>query len=162
VQVPCWTYVTSGLWKVGQKDLIFSLHRGPGEAPGDFPKDPLDFFGQVYELTSQGRLVDVGGYTCFQKPSGFLGRTDPIGFAYSPPENFEGLVLPPPNTGLTAILLTADEAAVVPSLGTYRVLTLLGQANRYYPCPPWSDRRRPSVLSQQDLTQSLLAKIPRG
>jgi len=158
-QVPCWTYVTEGLWKIGQKDFIFSLRRQAGEAPTNFPRDPLDFLAQVYELASQGRRVDVGDYTCFQNPAGFLGKDKQIGFVYIPPEGLHGL---PPGTALTAVLLTADEAAVVPAIGSYRVLTLLGQANRYYPCPPWSDRHRPSVLSPEDLSQSLLAKIPSG
>src|SRR5207247_2074754 len=31
IQIPCWTYITTGLWKLGQKDFIFSLRRDPSE-----------------------------------------------------------------------------------------------------------------------------------
>lgn len=161
-EIPCWTYVTSGLWKLGQKDFIFSLRRSSHETPLDFPQDPLGIFAQIYELAERGRLVDLGDCTCFHNPAGFLGNTGQTGFAYIPPAHLPGLDLPPPHTVLAAILLTADEAAVVPSIGSYRLISLLGRASRYYPCPPWSDRQRPSVLTPEDVSQSILSEIPKG
>jgi hypothetical protein len=158
-QIPCWTYVTSGLWDHGQKEIIFSLRRRPGEPPADFPQDPLGFFVEVHRLAREGRLVDVGGHTCFRNPAGFLGGTEQIGFAYISPEPLAGVDLPPQDRAMTAILLAPAEAEVVPVIGSYRVTTLLGQATRYYPCPPWAERGRRPLLSRQDLEQSLLGKM---
>jgi hypothetical protein len=159
-QIPCWTYVTRGLWDLGQKEIIFSLRRLPGEAPGDFPPDPLRFFVEVQRLAREGRLVDAGDHSSFRNPAGFLGSTEMVGLAYLPPESLGGVPLPPSDRALTAILLTPAEAEVVPVIGSYRVAALLGQATRYYPYPPWSERGRRPVLSRQDVEQSVLGKMP--
>jgi hypothetical protein len=155
--IPCWTYVTAGLLALGQKEFVFTLRRLPGET--EHPPDPLTFFAQVHNLAAKGQLVDVGGFTCFRSPVGFLGRGDLVGLAYTTTEALPGVQLPPAEQALLAILLTAEEAAVVPAIGSYRILSLLGRANRYYPCPPWSERQRPSVLSATDLEGSLLGKM---
>ena len=57
--VPCWTYVTDGLWAHGQKELVFSLRRTPKEQANEFPHAPWSSF-TVYRFAEQGRLVDVG------------------------------------------------------------------------------------------------------
>jgi hypothetical protein len=158
-RVPCWTYVSDGLSSAGQKELIFTLRRRPDEAPADFPHDPLRFFTQVLQLAEQGRLVDVGGFTAFRAASGFLGETEQLALVYTTPEALPGVALPPPGESLLAVLLRPDEAAVVPAIGGYRALSLLGQARRYYPTPPWSDRDRPAVLTQADLAQSVLSRV---
>jgi hypothetical protein len=152
--IPCWTYVTEGLPALGQKEFVFTLRRLSGEK--EHPPDPLPFFAQVHGLAAKGQLVDVGGFTCFRSAVGFLGIAGLVGLAYTTTETLPGVQLPPPDQALLAILLTPEEATVVPTIGTYRVLSLLGQTQRYYPCPPWSDRRRPSVLSATDLQGSLL------
>jgi hypothetical protein len=160
--MPCWTYVSGGLWTLGQKEIVISLLREEGESPADLPEDPFGFFAYVYEQADQGHLVDVGDCTCFRNPSGFLGKHDLSGFAYVPPEYFPGVELPQAGRAITAILLTAEEATVVQSFGSYRVISLLGQVNRYYPCPPWSERHRSPVISPDDYSKSLLTKMPIG
>ncbi len=156
--VPCWTYVTRGLPALGQKEFVFTLRRLPGET--EPPGDPLNFFAQVHDLAAKGQVVDVGGYSCFRSPVGFLGRGDVVGLAYTSTEALDGVELPPADQALLAVLLAPEEAAVVGAIGTYRILALLGRANRYYPCPPWSDRQRPAVLTPADLAASLLSQVP--
>jgi hypothetical protein len=157
--VPCWTYVTEGLWPLGQKEVVFSLRRRPGEGAGDFPRDPFAFFAQLPALAEQGRVVDAGDYSAFRAPGGFLGAGEPTGFAYVPTEALPGVALPPAGQSITALLLRPEEVAVVSAIGCYRLAALLGRANRYYPNPPWSDRDRPAVLTEADLRQSLLGKV---
>jgi hypothetical protein len=161
-QVPCWTYVTDGLWEAGQKEVLFSLRRAPGEEASGPPRDPLTFFAQMHRLAEQGRRVDVGAATSFRAPSGFLGTTDLTGLAYLPAQALPGVEPPPAERALTALLLTAEEAEVVPQIGPYRLTALLGQATHYYPFPPWSERGRRSLLSRDDLEQSALSKVPLG
>jgi hypothetical protein len=153
--VPCWTYVTNGLEAHGQKELIFSLRRGLKENPDDFPEAPLSFFTQLYHLAEQGRLVDAGEITEMATPS-FLGHK---GLLYAPPQscqNIEGL-----GAALAAILLTEEELTAVKEFGPTRVMARLGQAYSYYPCPPWSERGRPSLSFARSIQQSILAKVPR-
>jgi hypothetical protein len=40
--VPCWSYVTDGLSRHGQREVIFTLVREPEERPERYPRDPLD------------------------------------------------------------------------------------------------------------------------
>ncbi len=42
--IPCWTYVTAGLSKMSQPELVMTVERDPNEAPKQFPEDPLNMF----------------------------------------------------------------------------------------------------------------------
>jgi hypothetical protein len=154
--IPCWTYVTQGLEAAGQREVVFSLRALPDEKAA--PRDPLPFFQQLYNLARQGRTVGVGDYTCFRAPAGFLGKVGETGLAYIASVPLSGITAPP--SALAAVLLTPEEAEVVPVIGPYRVTTLLGREARYYPCPPWSERGRPSVVSDADLGRSVLRSVP--
>jgi hypothetical protein len=158
---PCWTYVSDGLRSVGQDELIFTLRRRSGEPVGAFPADPLTFFKQAHSLATQGRTVGPWGYTVFSSPRGFLGITRPLGFAYARPDRLPGTELPPASA-LAMTLLQPDEAAVVERAGVYRILSLLGRTNRYYPFPCWSDRDRPPVIDPPAFAASLLSKTAAG
>ncbi len=120
--------------------------------------DEFELFTTVFGLAAEGRLVQDGGFTQFSGQGGFLGQKGTHGIAYFPAEQMEGVNYPSPP--LSASLLTAEEVEVVAGIGTYRVLALLGQRHRHYPCPPWSERGRPSVLTLADFEQSLLSKVP--
>jgi hypothetical protein len=156
--LPCWSYVTDGLAVYGQKELVFTLQRQRREAAADFPRQLLEFFRGVHQAAVQGRHVVAGNWSQFLCPSGFLGQHDAVTVVYDPAQHLEGVDLPA--DALAVILLAEEEAEVVQQLGPYRVLTLLGQTYRYYPCPPWAERHRPGVLSRQAAQESLLMKIP--
>src|SRR5262245_12641464 len=66
--VPCWTYVSEGLARLGQDELVFTLRRRGAEAEGAFPPDPLMFFRQVHSLAEQGQIVGPWAYTVFDSP----------------------------------------------------------------------------------------------
>jgi hypothetical protein len=151
----CWAYVSEGLVRHGQQDIVFTLHCRPREAPAEFPRDPFQYFLDLFHQAERGKRVVAGDYHKFQH---FLGLDGYVGMAYIPRESLPGVGLP--ERALTALLLTAPEVAVVEQLGSYRVLSLLGQLHWYYPCPPWSDRDRSSVLSPADLETSILSEFP--
>jgi len=158
--VPCWSYVTEGLWAHGQKELIFTLSRKPNEKPLDYSRDLLNLFKNVYELAKQGRLVNVGDYSEFG-PSGFLGRSDLRGIGYVTPQILQGVKVLGPH--LAGIFLTDEELAIAKSLGVTRVMANLGWAYRYYPCPPWFERDRSSVLLSKPMQEhSILTHMGRG
>ena len=156
--VPCWVYVSQGLWAHKQKELVFALRRDPGEKPESFPHAPLDYFSTVLQLAKQGRLVEAGDYIGFGG-TGFLARGF-NGLAYAAPQWLPEGVKPAPNL-LAAILLTQDELEAVKEFGCTRVMTLLARSQRWFPAPVWSDRRRSSVLSMKQMQQSILAKVAR-
>jgi hypothetical protein len=152
--VPCWTYVSDGLWAHKQKELIFSLRRSPRDRIDEFPNDPLRFFVTVYQFAEEGRLVDVWDFSEARIPD-FLGHK---GLMYIRPEPRQDFDIPAP--ALTAILLTDEELEARKAFGPTRVMVRLGQAYRYYPCPPWSDRMRSSLPFARTVEESILARVP--
>ena len=148
---PCWTFVSEGLWALGQKEILLTLKREPGEKPEDFPREAFFFYELAYELAAHGNLVDAGGTTDFGE-QGLLGRR---AVGYMEPYRFD---FAPPSPSLSAILLTEGEFAACQTIGLSRIRALLGKAYSHFPCPPWSDRRRPSVLTKDALKASLLAR----
>jgi hypothetical protein len=159
--IPCWTYVTEGFNSLGQKEFVFTLVRGSSSDPAKPPDDPLRFFTQIFTLAEQKQFVDEGGFTTFQPQSdGFLGLSGLLGFTYTQTEVLPGVEMPAADRCLAAILLVVGEAAWVQVCGSYRVLSRLGRSARYYPHPPWCDPCRAAVLTTDELSNSLLGKMP--
>jgi hypothetical protein len=154
----CWSYVSDGLAAQKQKEIIFTLLRGPGQKPEDYPHDILDLLEGIYKFAADGRLVDVGDVTLFGD-TGFM-RHDIRGIGYVEPEHLPGVDVPSP--ALAGILLKGDEALIAWNLTLTRVTALLGKSYRYYPYPFWSDLQRASVGSPKDMDTSLLEKLPRA
>jgi hypothetical protein len=154
--IPSWSYVTDGMRALNQKEIVLTLRRRPDEPPDAFPEDPVRLFESLFRQAEQGRRLDVGSHTVLTPDSRFLGLARATGLAYGP-----GMTLPGvnyPDRPLAAVLLVGDEVAAVKTVGTYRVLTLLGLAARYYPFPPWSDRDRAAVLTRDDVDTSRLSR----
>jgi hypothetical protein len=155
-RLPCWSYVSEGLWEHGQKELILTLLREQGEKPSDFPRGPLKFFLQVRQLAEAGNHVSAGDYTEFGS-AGFLNHR---GLVYIPPQPFDDVELTSPS--LAAILLTQQELEAVKAFGATRVTARLGRIYEHYPCPPWSDRGRSGLEPTMTLEESVLAQISRS
>ena len=154
----CWSYVSEGLAAQKQKEIIFTLVRGPGQKPEDYPHDILDLLEGIYKFAADGRLVDVGDVTPFGD-TGFMQR-DIRGIGYVAPENLPGVDMPSP--ALAGILLKGDEAVIAWNLTPTRVTALMGKSYRYYPYPFWSDLQRTPVGSPKDMDTSLIKKLPRA
>jgi hypothetical protein len=150
--IPCWSYVTHGLWSNGQKELIITLSINQEDNPSIFPDYPLKFFKDVYRFAEQGQLVDAGDFTEFRTASFF----DYNGLMYIEPTPFKEFEVPSP--ALAAVLLTDEEIQALKAFGPTRVMARLGQAYRYYPCPPWSDRTRNSLPFKRVMQESILAQ----
>ncbi|MBX7105166.1 MAG: hypothetical protein K1X57_13880 [Gemmataceae bacterium] len=155
--VPCWSYVTDGLRRYGQKDIVFTLRRMPGEADGAFPRDPFDLFLLLRQQARDGKVVEAGGYSRFARPGGFLGKEGPVGMAYVPASPLKGVNYP--DRPLAAYFVSADELESVRAHGNYRLLTLLGFRSNFFPFPPWSERGRRSLLGPKDVKASLLGQV---
>src|SRR5262252_1949570 len=96
--VPCWTYVSQGLWPLGQKEIVFTVKRRSNEAEGAYPRDLLTFYRIVHQLAAQGQRVDIGGVTTLRgEGQGFLGRKDFVGILYAPPQAFGGIRIAVPS-----------------------------------------------------------------
>jgi hypothetical protein len=151
--VACFSYVTDGLRASGQKEMILTVSDDREEVHP--PMVPLQFFARVNELAVQGNVVDIGGFS-YIEPVAFMGHFSAV--LYEQSQSFPGL--PTPANALMAILATEDEVEVAKRCGISRVLVRLGDSYRYFPFPPWSDRARSSVVTQDFWRQSLLSRMP--
>lgn len=149
--VPCWTYVTEGLSKHRQAEMVFTLVRRSGDA--GFPQEPLQFFQTIDHVARAGNFVTAGGFTQFGARK-FLGRN----VAYIPAQPLPGVEIPPFAIG--AILVTDEEVTALQELGVTRLMSRLGKLARYYPCPPWSDPQRPGLeFSKQPTALAQVARM---
>jgi hypothetical protein len=152
--VACWSYVSDGLRKRGQKEIVFTVAQRRGEARGAYPRDLLQLYAVVHQLAGEGKLVDVGGTTTLGG-TGLLGRKDFLGVVYTPPQVLPGVRVRAPS--LLGLIVTAGEVAVAEQQG----VVLLGKHYRYYPTAPWTDRDRAPLCSPEAMKDSLVGKAPR-
>ncbi|MBX9669343.1 MAG: DUF3480 domain-containing protein [Candidatus Obscuribacterales bacterium] len=155
----CWSYVSDGLNRVGQKELAILIKQESKETEHDYPMDPLGLFLTVRQYAEQGSFVTEGDVTEFGE-SGFI---DPKfrAMAYLRPLGIAGL--DEPSSFLSCVLLTDEELEIARRFGLTRILSLLGYSYSHFPCPPWVDRGRKSVIDntiKEGMDASILAKIP--
>lgn len=155
----CWSFVSEGMLALGQKELAILLRKEPGESEKDYPTEPLGFFLTVWNFASQGNFVFEGDITEFGD-SGFL---DPQfrALAYLRPLGLSGME---DNEGLlSCVLLTEKELQIARRFGLTRVISLFGYRFNHYPCPPWTNRSRESVVDDElisEMEESILGKVP--
>ncbi len=155
----CWSYVSEGLNRLGQKELAILIRQNPGEEIHEYPMDPLGLFLTVRQYAEQGSFVTEGDVTEFGE-SGFIDSKFRA-MAYLRPLGIAGME--EPNSVLSCVLLTEDELEIARRFGLTRVLALLGYTFSHFPCPPWVDRSRNSCINEDmkaAMEQSILAKVP--
>ncbi|KAK9443786.1 uncharacterized protein VB005_03066 [Metarhizium brunneum] len=152
----CWTYITSGLSALGQKEMVFTLkRRTAAEREQDFQTDILEWFSNIYMFAQSDMLVDEWGQSRFYR-KGFLGREDIRLFLYSPPLDIRAL--PPgamPDERLHIIPATAPEADVVHYYCVMRFISQLGKSERWFPVHPWFDRDRQHCVTKAQMTGTI-------
>lgn len=152
--IPCWSYVSEGLERHGQQEIVFTIRRRDREAEQPVPPDPLLFLQAVHGFAEQGRIVYAGGTTQF-------GERDLFGFKgvlYLRAQRLAGVSLPP--RALAGVLLTEPEVSVANRFSGTRVSSRLGHRYRRYPYPPWADRDRSSLAMPELNEPTLLAQLP--
>lgn len=158
--IACWSYVSDGLLRQGQREVIFTVKREDREAVETFPTDVLDFYRMLYQLASKGQRVTAGERTNLAPGSGPLfGSTRWRGILYTHPVVMEGVPVDRP--ALAGIVVSAEEIALAERVGPSRVLALLGSVSTFFPTAPWLDRARADVATAQDAELSILAVSPR-
>ncbi|KAF3491846.1 uncharacterized protein GIQ15_01363 [Arthroderma uncinatum] len=159
--VPCWTYISQGMERIGQKELVFTISRNiESEKEQDFPNDPLRWMEIVYSMAKGGCPVDEFERTEFQVAD-FLGRSDVSWIVYCPAcpiPNIEDSLLP--GDYLQAIPLLVAEAEVADKYGLMRVLGHLGALERWFPWPPWFDRYRNPCITASQMQGSIRDQMP--
>ena len=148
---------SEGLRGFGQDELAF------GFRPGQI--DPSETANNLY-----GALVALGQQAQGGQPAVPYGFTafGPNSPSLIPGADFRGLLylpgeipgLPRPARYLPAIALPARDAVLAQETSFLRVAARLGNLERYYPFPFWTDLSRPSVAMDGD-HDSVLRRLPR-
>jgi hypothetical protein len=144
-----WSFVTEGLKKAGQQEMVLTMLKRPEEPDTSYPKMPLKLFVLIDNLAKEKKIVAAGGYTEF-KNQGFLAPQFK-GLIYTPVINLQGVPLP--DDCIAVLPITKDEMAVYQTAGPSRVLTRLGKDSHFFPFPTWCDRDRASAFSQDEINE---------
>ena len=86
-QRKCWTYLTTGLAKYGQKEMSLSLLLEDDDDEHEFPKTPIKIFQLLESHARDGKTVGIADATK-------LGKTGLFGFTalyYLPAIHYQGL-----------------------------------------------------------------------
>jgi hypothetical protein len=157
LEIPCWTFLSDGLWSHGQKEIMLTIRRREEESLDQILPHLTFYYKLVYKLALDGRFVLEGGRTIL-RDKGLFGASEGKSLTYVPFSCFTG-VTPPTSPTISGILLMEDEFQVAEEMGAARILARLGHQARYYPYPPWSDRDRDSVASMEEMQGSVLEKL---
>lgn len=143
--VALWTMISQGMAAHGQRELVFSVARRPGENIEGVAGPLLKLLRTIHRFAQQGHHVSWGGMTEVGEDLVAPGMR---GVVYADAQPITGL--PIPDNALTAILLGRDELELVKQFGAYRLLARLGRQQRHFPFPPWTDRDRKRAVHNED------------
>lgn len=153
--IVCWTLLSQGLTKYGQKEVVFTVKK----VSSQYPADVLRWYSLLLSFSKQQRTVDIYGVSEF-RASAFLGHPDVQMILYMPKQVLTGLTPEQrarfPENYLHAVPLTTHECQVYKADGALRVLTNLARVTRYYPFPSWFDPGRPTLVHPSHFTGSLM------
>ena len=152
-QRKCWTYLTTGLARYGQKEMSLSLLMEDDDDENEFPKTPIKIFQLLENYARDGKIVDIADATK-------LGKTGLFGFTalyYLPAIHYEGL--PDCDNYLALMLVHQAEYEFAKRYGFTRLLSRIGKFCSSFPYPTWNTRRRPSLFKPDHREDSVLNEI---
>jgi len=144
-----WSYVTDGLEKVGQEEIVLTVLKGDDEQNQAFPQLPIKLFASIESLAKQKKVVNVGGYTEF-RTQGFLAPQFK-GLIYTRATALQGVPLPA--NCIAMVPVTKEEMEVYQTAGPSRVMARLGREAQFFPCPTWCDRARKSSFNLAEIAE---------
>ena len=150
-KIPCWSYLTEGLTKLNQKEILLTLRVNQGEDRNKFQTSPLQIFLLLYKQALQQKTVDIGD--TMKLGSKGLFSFPGAGFTF-PLNNPTQLPLKRPT--LSCVLLTEEEFITAQGAGFTRVLARMGYEQDHYPCLPWNNRERHGLRLRAMLQNSVL------
>ncbi len=152
--VPCWTYVSEGLMRRGQQEILFTLARGTDVDVHDPPPDPIRFFATIFDVSRPGEGIGAGGYTQLKGPM-FMGHRS---FIYAPARDLAGVTLTAPT--IAAFVVKDEEFELRMKFGPMRLLANLARAYRAFPWPLFSDPSRAVLPVAEKVASTILARLP--
>ncbi|PGH34296.1 hypothetical protein GX50_02879 [[Emmonsia] crescens] len=159
-EMDCWTYISKGLARVGQKEIVFTVRRRTNEREDNFPITPFQWIKSVYSAAKDGQRVEVFQRTEFHSLS-FLNRSDFKWIVYCPAHSITNIPASYfPSEWLQVIPLIAPEVEVAQRYGIMRALGHLGAQERWFPFPPWIDRDRQPCITMANMAGTMKDSLP--
>eukprot|EP01124_Arcella_intermedia_P027014 TRINITY_DN5201_c0_g1_i1.p1 TRINITY_DN5201_c0_g1~~TRINITY_DN5201_c0_g1_i1.p1 ORF type:complete len:465 (-),score=125.06 TRINITY_DN5201_c0_g1_i1:40-1434(-) len=158
LNVPLWIFVTEGMDLVKQAEFILIIKVNDLSA---YPTAPMALFKGLFVSASlKGAMGD--GYLHTFGDSGFIKKqVKGILFQQLLSEFLPEEMLNPSKSYLLSITLLEEEVKICKSIGATRVLALLGNKEKCFPYPPWSDLDRASVVPKDIAIQdNIITKAP--
>ena len=178
--VPCWTYVSQGISRNKQPEIVFTIRRRPNEHEENFPLVPLEWMKLVNSLAGSGLNLQTGQMCdlIFQDNNCLVKLNNMIipqpSDQWTSLRRFGGIVhgisiasaltgVPPevlPGDCHHVIALTQEEAVVAREFGVTRAVGHVGLAVRWFPHPPFVDRDREDTVTMGDMAGSMRTQFP--
>ncbi len=146
----CWTYITRGLARHGQKEMCLSLLIGDDEQADNYPKTPIKMFELLASRTKDDRQMQPGDAT-------LLGKRGIFGFPslfFLPAIQYPSL--PSLDEHLALVLVHAEEYEYARQHGLTRLLSRLGKFCSSFPYPTWNTQIRPTLFPDNTRELSVL------
>lgn len=149
-QRKCWTYITKGMTRFGQQEMMLSLILEDDDSEA-YPTTPIKMFSLLADYAQQGRIVTSGEATK-------LGKTGLFGFTvlfYLPAIQYP--TLPAAENHIALVLIHQEEYDFAKRFGLARLISRISKLCSCLPYPTWNTRRRPSLFPQGHDEKSLLS-----
>lgn len=155
--VACWTYLSQGMNKAGQPELVITLRRREDESDLDYSQEPFNWFKMVYSWGKKGRIIDAY-HTHEAHFEHWLGSKNLETVTYGMPMDLPGFGIALPENRLHGIALTKDEANLAKIFGYTRVIGHYGLTERWFPYCPWIDRDRGDCITLEQMKKGFRGK----
>jgi hypothetical protein len=152
----CWSYLSEGLIKLDQKEILLTLRINEDEDRNKFPTSPLQVFLLLYKLATQQKQVDIGGI--FKLGARGLFGFPGAGLTFLLNNPTQSILKQPT---LSCILLTEEELSVAHNINFTRVVGRMGYEQNHYPCLPWNNRQRQGLPLRAMLQESAVKNTAR-
>jgi Smad anchor for receptor activation (SARA)-like protein len=153
--IPAWIYVSHGLVRHRQREVVIGVKREAGDKIEAPPADIFALFTTIDEAAVKMGTVNFGDRTQFGRQVALLGDRELRCVLYLPGPRIQGVDIP--DGALLGSILPCDEIEAATTYGPVRLMMRLGVAAKYQPTPPFTDRKR--AERQADNSGSLLNNL---
>jgi hypothetical protein len=153
--VPVWIYVSRGLARKKQKEVVIGVKREAGDKASP-PTDVFELFRTLDDAATQIGTVDVGDLTQFEPGVAILGDPQLRCVVYLPRPHLPEAEVP--DGTILGLIVPCAESDAAMHFGSVRFMMRMALATQYMPTPPWTDRNRRELQAAND--GSILAGSP--
>lgn len=139
--IPCWSFVSDGLWILGQPEILCSIERDATESETAIPESLLSFYALMFDRAQRGEHAFCGDVIESVPISGLVPGEQSFSVNFLPPQLLSGVEFP--SHAVTAVLLPTRESSLAKKYGHLRILARSGLRFGGFPSAVWLPRTAP-------------------